>query len=83
MFVSQPGDHWFCQSAKCGAEFLVVAPSAAAAMASPRWSCGSEMARGYTAPAVRKLDAREAEVFFQNPDDSRKTRDNRTKESEG
>jgi len=68
---------------KCGVEFVVVALSAAAAKASPRSFCGREMARGYSAPAVGKRVAREAEVFFQNPDDSRKIRDNRAKESEG
>jgi hypothetical protein len=79
MFLSQAGDRWICQSAECGAEFLVVSPSAAVKKASPRCCCGSEMVRRYTAPAVRKLDPEETEGFFQNPDSSQKTRVNRTK----
>jgi predicted nucleic acid-binding Zn ribbon protein len=44
-----------CQNRSCGCEIKVVKPSVHAA-SNPRCSCGAEMKKPYTKPAVRVLD---------------------------
>jgi hypothetical protein len=82
MFTSERGDRWICQNPGCGAEVMVIAPSHLREEANLRCRCGSDMGRTYSAPAVKKLDAVEAEELLQDPGLSEELRVRRAKQSE-
>lgn len=82
MFTSERGDRWICQNPGCGAEVMVIAPSHLREEANLRCRCGGDMGRSYSAPAVKKVDAAEAEELLQDAGLSEELRVSRAKQSE-